>query len=325
MWAYLKGSHLLTLLFPSDRLKQWTWTCLWLALLFSILLLVAAFLILVFLSNHYSYYNFKCFAASYPLSPLHIINFFVFNFSIIPVKHSPPANNTISQRNPAVLTPTARVPLDHTPSLHQLSAKLDKGAPPSRRGGIKSRRSRSSSGLLGVYPGISEGARVRIGEVEHEEGAESVEEEDSGETKVADALEKAPEVPLGSNIDPTNQSLVFQSDPSLLKIMEKMVTIMGQLSQEAAPRDNSKTPAFKTPSMKAPDSFDGTQANKLRGFIQSCQLIFHNYLANFFSYRKKFLYSTSFLTGRDGKWIEPNLSNMSNEDPSYLLNNWQLF
>ncbi|MBW0567047.1 hypothetical protein O181_106762 [Austropuccinia psidii MF-1] len=163
----------------------------------------------------------------------------------MPVKHSPPANNIRSQRNPAVLTPTARVPLDHTPSLHQLSGNLDRGPPPSRRGGIKSRRSRSSSGLLGGYPGMSEGARARLGKVEHEEGAESVEEEDSWETEVADDLENAPEVPLGSNIDPTNQCLVSQSDPSLLKIMDKMATIMGQLSQAAAPRDNSKNPCIQ--------------------------------------------------------------------------------
>ncbi|MBW0477465.1 hypothetical protein O181_017180 [Austropuccinia psidii MF-1] len=98
---------------------------------------------------------------------------------------------------------------------------------------------------------------------------------------------------------------------------------MGQLSQAASPRDNSKVPAFKTPSMKAPYPFDGTQAHKLRGFIQSCQLIFHNDPANFVSYRRKFLYSTSFLTGRAAKWIEPYPSNISNEDPSYILNNWQ--
>ncbi|MBW0567379.1 hypothetical protein O181_107094 [Austropuccinia psidii MF-1] len=172
---------------------------------------------------------------------------------------------------------------------------------------------------------MSEGAREILGEVEDKEGEKFVEEEESGETEVVDALANAPHVPQGSNLAPTNQPLVSQSDPSLLKIMEKMATIMGQLSQAAAPRDNSKAPAFKTPSMKAPDSFDGTQAHKLRGFIQSCQLIFHNDPANFFSDRKKVLYSTSFLTGRAGKWIEPYLSNISNEDPSYLLNNWQLF
>ncbi|MBW0501048.1 hypothetical protein O181_040763 [Austropuccinia psidii MF-1] len=77
--------------------------------------------------------------------------------------------------------------------------------------------------------------------------------------------------------------------------------------------------------MKAPKFFDGTQAHKLRGFIQSCQLIFHNDPANFFSDRKKVLYSTSCLTGRSVKWIEHYLSNIPNEDPSYPLNNWQLF
>ncbi|MBW0504258.1 hypothetical protein O181_043973 [Austropuccinia psidii MF-1] len=213
----------------------------------------------------------------------------------MPVQHSPPAKNTRSQRNPVVLTPTAMVPLDNKPSVHQLSANLDRGPPmegaaPSRRGGMKSRRSVFFSGLLGGYPGMSEGARARLGEFEDGEGEESVEKDDSGKMEEADALGKAPEVSQGSNLAPTNQPLVSQSDPSLLKIMEKMSTIMGQISQAAAPRDNSKAPAFKTPSMKAPDSFDGTQAHKLRGFIQSYQPIFHNDPANLFSYRKKVLY-----------------------------------
>ncbi|MBW0477093.1 hypothetical protein O181_016808 [Austropuccinia psidii MF-1] len=99
---------------------------------------------------------------------------------------------------------------------------------------------------------------------------------------------------------------------------------MGQLTQAVAPRDTSKAQAFNTPSLKAPDSFDGTKAYKLRGFIQFCQLIFPNDPANFFSDRKKVFYSTSFLTGRAEKWIEPYLSNISNEDPYYLLDNWKL-
>ncbi|MBW0546730.1 hypothetical protein O181_086445 [Austropuccinia psidii MF-1] len=137
---------------------------------------------------------------------------------------------------------------------------------------------------------MSEGARAILGEVEDEEGEESVEEEDFGETEVADALGNASEVPQGSNLAPTNKPLVSQSDPSLLKIMEQMATIMGQLSQAAAPRENFKSPSLKTPSMKEPDTFDGTQAHKLREFIQCCQLIFHNDPENFFSDRKKVLY-----------------------------------
>ncbi|MBW0480494.1 hypothetical protein O181_020209 [Austropuccinia psidii MF-1] len=99
----------------------------------------------------------------------------------MPVQDSPPAKNTRSQRNPAVFTPTARPPIE--------------GAAPSRRGGMKSRRSISFSGLLGGYPDMSEVARARLGEAEGEEGEESVEEEDFGEIEVADALENAPEVP----------------------------------------------------------------------------------------------------------------------------------
>ncbi|MBW0492062.1 hypothetical protein O181_031777 [Austropuccinia psidii MF-1] len=205
----------------------------------------------------------------------------------MPVQHSPPAKNTRSQRNPAVLTPTARVRLDHTIS-SSTGCKFGQRATNGRRSTLQKRGNEIKKIKIILWP-----------------GEEYVEEEDSGETEVADDLENAPEVPQGPNLSPTNQPLVSQSDPSLLKIIEQMATIMGHLSQTAAPRDNSKAPAFKTPSMKAPDSFDGTQAYKLREFIQSCQLIFQNDPANFFSDRKKFWYSTSFLTGRAGKWTEP--------------------
>ncbi|MBW0578849.1 hypothetical protein O181_118564 [Austropuccinia psidii MF-1] len=59
---------------------------------------------------------------------------------------------------------------------------------------------------------------------------ESVEEEDSGETEVADALENAPEVPQGSN-----QPLVSQSDPSILKIMEKWLLLWDTFLKKQPP------------------------------------------------------------------------------------------
>ncbi|MBW0524442.1 hypothetical protein O181_064157 [Austropuccinia psidii MF-1] len=219
----------------------------------------------------------------------------------MPVQHSPAAKNTRSERHQAVLTPTARAPLECTQLVHQLSANLDreppiKGAGPSRRGGANSRRSRSFSGLLGGYPSISQGARSRSG---------------GGFCAKAELAH-------------SNQPLFSQAEPNYLKMMDQIAQLIGKITQAVAPRDTSKARAFKTPSMKAPDSFYGTKSYKLRGFIQSCQLIFHNDPANFFSDRKKVLYSTSFLTGRSGKWIEPYLSNLSNEDPSYLLSNWQI-
>ncbi|MBW0548118.1 hypothetical protein O181_087833 [Austropuccinia psidii MF-1] len=106
--------------------------------------------------------------------------------------------------------------------------------------------------------------------------------------------------------------------------MQQMTQIMANF-QEASVSESSRPPAFKTPSMKAPQCFDGTQPFKVRSFIQSCHLIFHNYLANFSQDRKKVLYSTSFLIGRASKWIEPYLSNLTNQDPDYLLNSQSLF
>ncbi|MBW0503831.1 hypothetical protein O181_043546 [Austropuccinia psidii MF-1] len=78
-------------------------------------------------------------------------------------------------------------------------------------------------------------------------------------------------------------------------------------------------------SMKAPEFFDGTQPFKVRSFIQSCQLIFHNDLEYFSQDRKKVLCATLFLIGRDAKWILPNLSNITNQEPSYLIDSWTLF
>ncbi|MBW0545613.1 hypothetical protein O181_085328 [Austropuccinia psidii MF-1] len=160
----------------------------------------------------------------------------------MPVQHIPPAKNTRSQRHQAVLTPTASTPLDHSPSVHQLSANLDRGPSmegeaPSRRGGLKSRRSRSFSGFLDGYPSISQGPRIRSGEAEDEEGEESVEEDKYEEAEVAAALAGAPEASEAPNLAHSNQPLVSQAEPNFLKMMEQMTQFMGQLTQAVAPRD----------------------------------------------------------------------------------------
>ncbi|MBW0572829.1 hypothetical protein O181_112544, partial [Austropuccinia psidii MF-1] len=77
--------------------------------------------------------------------------------------------------------------------------------------------------------------------------------------------------------------------------------------------------------MKASECFDGTQPFKVRTFLQSCQLIFHNEPANFSQDRKKVFYATSFLIGRAAKSIEPYLSNLTNQESNYLLDSWPLF
>ncbi|MBW0498760.1 hypothetical protein O181_038475 [Austropuccinia psidii MF-1] len=67
----------------------------------------------------------------------------------MPVQHIPSAKNTRSNRNTAYMTPTTRVSFDCTPTLHQLSANLDRRPPmeeeePSKTAGLKSRISRLS-------------------------------------------------------------------------------------------------------------------------------------------------------------------------------------
>ncbi|MBW0465008.1 hypothetical protein O181_004723 [Austropuccinia psidii MF-1] len=164
-----------------------------------------------------------------------------------------------------------------------------------------------------------EASSRRGGEAEDEEG------EESEENEVAAALEGAPKASEASNLDPSNQPLFSQAEQNFLKMMEQMTQFMGHLTQAVSPRDTSRAPAFKAPSMKAPDSFDGIKAYKLKGFVKSCPLNFHNDPESFFSDRKKVFYPNYFLTDRAQKWIKPYLSNIFNEDPSFLLSNWQLF
>ncbi|MBW0583923.1 hypothetical protein O181_123638 [Austropuccinia psidii MF-1] len=248
----------------------------------------------------------------------------------MPAQHSPPARQTRSQASSqAVLTPTPGALLDSTPQVPQLRAQLDRGpilegAAPSRKEVRGPRRSSSFLGVVGRFPGISRTTFKGPGEDGEEEEGNSVEEEES------DGTEGVPD-PVGASqgtgeltLALSNDPLSNQSEPSLLAIMKQMTQIMTNL-QAASTSEESRTQSFKTTSMKAPDCFDGTQPFKVRSFIQYCQLIFHNYPANFSQDRKKVLYATSFLIGRGEKGIEPYLSNITNQYPNYLLNSWILF
>ncbi|MBW0515085.1 hypothetical protein O181_054800 [Austropuccinia psidii MF-1] len=217
----------------------------------------------------------------------------------MPIQHSSPSRQTRSQaRAQAVLTPTPRAPLDCTPEVPQLRAQLEKGpslegAAPYIQEGRGTRRSSSFSGVVGCFPGLSRTTFKVPGEDGEEEEENYVEEED------CDGNEGVP-APVGASQGTGGPTLAQynQSEPCLLAIMQQMTQVMANL-QEASSSEASRPPAFKTPSMKAPEFFYGTQPFKVGSFIQSCQLIFHNDLANFSQDRQKVLYTTSFLIGRD--------------------------
>ncbi|MBW0489371.1 hypothetical protein O181_029086 [Austropuccinia psidii MF-1] len=162
------------------------------------------------------------------------------------------------------------------------------------------------------------------GEDGEEEEENSVEEEDSDGTEGVPAPVGASQGTGGLTLAQSNKPVSHQSEPSLFAIWQKMTQIMANL-QEASSSEASRPPVFKTLSMKVLEFFDGTQPFKVRSFIQSCQLIFHNHPANFSQDRKKVLYATSFLIDRAAKSIELYLSNLTNKDTNYLLNSWSLF
>ncbi|MBW0551815.1 hypothetical protein O181_091530 [Austropuccinia psidii MF-1] len=162
------------------------------------------------------------------------------------------------------------------------------------------------------------------GEDGEEEEENSVEEEESDCTEGVPAPVGESQGTGGTAQAQSNQPVSHQSKPSLLAIMQQMSQIMANI-KGASSSEASRPPAFKTPSMKAPECFDGTQPFRVRSFIQSCQFLFHNYLENLSQDRNKFLYATSLLIGRAAKWIESYLSDLTNQDPSYLLNSWKLF
>ncbi|MBW0527941.1 hypothetical protein O181_067656 [Austropuccinia psidii MF-1] len=215
----------------------------------------------------------------------------------MPFQHSPPVRQTRSQtRAQAALTPTPRVALDGTPEVPQPRAHLDRGpnlegTAPSTKEGRGPKRSSSFSGVAGCFPGLS---RTNF--------------EGPGEDGTG-----------GPTLAQSNEPVSHKSETSLLAIMQQMTQIMANL--EAA----SRPPTFKTTSMKEPECFDGTWPFKVRSFIQSFQLIFNNDMEIFSKEREKVLYATSFLIGRAAKWIEPYPSNLTNQNPNYVLNSWTLF
>ncbi|MBW0556767.1 hypothetical protein O181_096482 [Austropuccinia psidii MF-1] len=146
-----------------------------------------------------------------------------------------------------------------------------------------------------------------------------VEEKESDGTDGVPAPVGASQGTGGKNLAQSNKPVSHQSDPSLLDIMQQMTQIMANF-QAASSSEASRPQAFKTPSIKEPDCFNRVKPFKVRSFIQSCQPIFHNYPEIFSKYRKEVLYPTSFLIVRAEKWIEPYISNLTNQDPNYLLN-----
>ncbi|MBW0468938.1 hypothetical protein O181_008653 [Austropuccinia psidii MF-1] len=160
----------------------------------------------------------------------------------MPIQHSPPARQTRSQ---------ARTP----------ASTLLEGEAPSRKEGRVPRRSSPFSGVVGRVPGTSKTVFIGPLEAGEEEDENSVEEEESDGTEGISAPVGASQGTEGPTLTQSNHPVSHQSEPSLFAIMQQMTQIMANL-QAALSSEASRPPAFKTPSMKSPECFDGTQPFK---------------------------------------------------------------
>ncbi|MBW0525606.1 hypothetical protein O181_065321 [Austropuccinia psidii MF-1] len=139
----------------------------------------------------------------------------------MPIQNPPPGRQTRSQsRAQAVLTPGPRAPLDGSPAVPQLRAKLDRGpileaVAPSRKEGRGLRRSSSFSGVVDGFPGTSRTIFRGPGEDGEEEEENSMEEQESDGTEGVPAPLGAFQGTGGPTLPQSNQPVSHQSEPSL--------------------------------------------------------------------------------------------------------------
>ena len=102
------------------------------------------------------------------------------------------------------------------------------------------------------------------------------------------------------------------------------------LAQTLAAQNIHPPPAPHTPAapvtlptrLQEPDTFDGSDANKLRVFILQCSLHFQDRANGFSTGRAKVAYTLSYLTGPALGWFELGLFALS---PLTWVHHWDLF
>ena len=96
-------------------------------------------------------------------------------------------------------------------------------------------------------------------------------------------------------------------------------------AQNAHLQATQSTPAVLVTSptrLREPDTFDGSDANKLRVFILQCSLHFQDRTNAFSSGKAKVTFALSFLTGPALGWFKPMLFGLA---PPAWVDNWDIF
>ena len=115
------------------------------------------------------------------------------------------------------------------------------------------------------------------------------------------------------------------SNATFGEVLRQLAMVATQLVSASSLAPPRPRPAFRTPEMKKPDSFDGSSPAKLRNYLQQCKLIFRNDIDSFSSDLKKTLYAAAFLTGKAFEWVQPYLEVIDDPPPNYMMNSWLMF
>ncbi|KAI9611650.1 hypothetical protein H4Q26_008605 [Puccinia striiformis f. sp. tritici PST-130] len=115
------------------------------------------------------------------------------------------------------------------------------------------------------------------------------------------------------------------SNATLGEVLRQLAMVATQLVSASSLAPPRPRPAFRTPEMKKPNSFDGSSPAKLHNYLQQCKLIFRNDIDSFSSDPKKTLYAAAFLTGKAFEWVQPYLKVIDDPPPNYMMNSWLMF
>ena len=197
-----------------------------------------------------------------------------------------PVNTRSNNRVPLVPPPRAasRAPGDVTPlpTPPRPNTAPPRNSPTGRNvGGLPVAQSMSQPGDSSTrVRGLSRSPSVEPPRTPSARGNDDEEEEDPDETIMHDLDDHLPS---------------FQEAFRLLS----QVVLQGRTHSAPVPSTStSTTPAFRTPEMKKPDTFDGFSASRIRTYLQQCKLIFLNDPSTFSLDVRKTVYASSYLTGK---------------------------
>ncbi|KAI9605280.1 hypothetical protein H4Q26_003262 [Puccinia striiformis f. sp. tritici PST-130] len=154
-------------------------------------------------------------------------------------------------------------------------------------------------------------------------GSEEVRSENLDGQEVVDSIRSGQTTPVPESSVPLTSET--PSNATLGEVLRQLAMVATQLVSASSLAPPRPRPAFRTPEMKKPDSFDGSSPAKLRNYLQQCKLIFRNDIDSFSSDLKKTLYAAAFLTGKAFEWVQPYLEVIDDPPPNYMMNSWLMF